>query len=257
MSIKMICSDLDGTILTYKQTVLSDRLIKQIRELHDRNIPFVPTSGRQLISMLKLFEPVKECCYFITCNGAAIYDSNQELIGKTVIDRDDAMALAYSFWDNTDGNGEVCISTADDCCHIITRGNGMEDRLKYIGNTYKHISSFEECKGDIIKVSVYLSNGSNQYIGRFKDKWAKYNTAVAGPYWIDSTYANKGTGVDMLCNILNISLDEVVAFGDNYNDISMLDAVKYPYIMSSAADELLNRYANHTSCVEDTIDMIL
>lgn len=257
MSIKMICSDLDGTILTYNQKILSERLINYIRELHDRKIPFVPASGRQLISMLKLFEPVKDCCYFISCNGAAIYDCKQELVGKTVIDRDEAMKLAYSFWDETDGNGEVCISTADDCCHIMTRNKGMEDRLRYIGNTYKHISGIEQCTGDIIKISVFLADGSENYIDRFKDKWAKYNTAVAGPYWIDSTLANKGTGVEMLSNILGISLDEVVAFGDNYNDVSMLDVVKCPYIMSTATDELLDRYKNHTSSVEDTLGMIL
>ena len=61
----------------------------------------------------------------------------------------------------------------------------------------------------------------------------------------------------MLCRHLNISVDEVVAFGDNFNDVSMLDLVGKAYIMSSAAPELLDRYANHVESVEDTLDIII
>ena len=35
-----------------------------------------------------------------------------------------------------------------------------------------------------------------------------------------------------------LSRDECMAFGDNYNDIDMLDSVTYSYVMETAADDI-------------------
>lgn len=74
---------------------------------------------------------------------------------------------------------------------------------------------------------------------------------VAGPYWIDTTTANKGVGVESLCRVLGFAHDEVMAFGDNYNDVAMLDLVGTPYIMDGAAAPLRARYPLHTPRPED------
>ena len=76
---------------------------------------------------------------------------------------------------------------------------------------------------------------------------------MAGPYWIDTTSANKGIGVQSLCRVLGIAPAEVMAFGDNYNDITMLDAVGTHYIMDSAAAPLRARYPLHTPRPEDVL----
>jgi len=80
---------------------------------------------------------------------------------------------------------------------------------------------------------------------------------VAGPKWIDTTVANKGIGVQSICRVLDIDPADVMAFGDNYNDVAMLDLVGHPYIMSTAAAELRRRYENHTPRPEDTLRAFL
>ena len=42
MSIKLICSDIDGTLLQYGRKELEDEIFEQIRELHRRGILFLP-----------------------------------------------------------------------------------------------------------------------------------------------------------------------------------------------------------------------
>ena len=37
-------------------------------------------------------------------------------------------------------------------------------------------------------------------------RWKEANCAVAGPYWIDTTFANKGIGVRSICKTLDLSL---------------------------------------------------
>ena len=55
MSIRLICSDIDGTLLQYGKKELEDEIFEQIRELHRRGILFCPASGRQYTSLRKLF----------------------------------------------------------------------------------------------------------------------------------------------------------------------------------------------------------
>ena len=105
----------------------------------------------------------------------------------------------------------------------------------------------------IVKTSVYLHEGVEKYVDRFVPRWQQANAAVAGPFWIDTTTANKGIGVQSLCRVLGIAPDEVMAFGDNFNDVSMLDIVDTPYIMDSAAPALRARYPLHTPRPEDVL----
>jgi len=46
--------------------------------------------------------------------------------------------------------------------------------------------------------------------------------------------ANKGMGMAMLMKHMNIQPEETMAFGDNFNDESMLDLVGYPFLMEHA-----------------------
>ena len=51
MSIRLICSDIDGTLLQYGKKELEDEIFEQIRELHRRGILFCPASGWQYTSL--------------------------------------------------------------------------------------------------------------------------------------------------------------------------------------------------------------
>ena len=62
---------------------------------------------------------------------------------------------------------------------------------------------------------MYLHEGVEAYTERFVPRWKAANCAVAGPYWIDTTFANKGIGVRSICKTLDIALADVMAFGDN------------------------------------------
>ena len=104
---------------------------------------------------------------------------------------------------------------------------------------------------------MYVREGIDPFIERFVPKWKEANAAVAGPLWIDTTLANKGLGVQGLCRAFGLKPDEVMAFGDNYNDVAMLDAVGTPYIVDAAAPELRARYAHHCARPQDVISCYL
>ena len=231
MSIRLICSDIDGTLLQYGRKELEGEIFEQIRELHRRGILFCPASGRQYTSLRKLFAPVADCCVFLCENGGVIY-KDEQCIAKNPMPR----ALA-----------------GQNTAYLMERGLGMLKRIQFIGNNYQIIHDPSEVPEEITKVSVYLHEGVESYTERFVPRWKEANCAVAGPYWIDTTFANKGIGVRSICKTLDIDLADVMAFGDNYNDVSMLDIVGVPYIMDGAAAPLREKYPNHTPRPEDVL----
>lgn len=253
--IKMICSDLDGTLLQYGKKNLEGEIFDQIRELSRRGILFCPASGRQYTSLRKLFAPVADQCAYLCENGAVIYRGGK-VIAKTPMPRALAEEIAWDMWNGSDGKGEVMLS-GENTSYLMERGLGMLDRIRFIGNNYTCITDPAQIPEDIVKVSVYLGEGVGPYVERFVPRWQQANAAVAGPFWIDTTLANKGTGVHSICRALGFDPQEVMAFGDNYNDVAMLDLVGRPYIMDGAAAELRQRYPAHTPRPEEVLRTLL
>lgn len=164
-----------------------------------------------------------DCCVFLCENGGVLF-KDEHCIAENPMPRALAEEIAHDLWDRSDGQGEVMLS-GQNCAYLMERGLGMLDRIQFIGNRYKVISDPSEIPEEIVKVSVYLHEGVEKYADRFVPRWQQANCAVAGPYWIDTTTANKGVGVESLCRVLGFAHDEVMAFGDNYNDVAMLDLV--------------------------------
>ena len=255
MAIRLVCSDIDGTLLQYGKKELEGEIFEQIRQLHRRGILFCPASGRQYTSLRRRFAPVAEHCVFLCENGGVIY-KDEQCIAKNPMPRALAEEIAMDMWTRSDGQGEVMLS-GQNTAYLMERGLGMLKRVQFVGNHYKIIHSPREVPEPITKVSVYLHQGVEGYVDRFVPRWKEANCAVAGPLWIDTTFANKGMGVRSVCRTLGIELEEVMAFGDNYNDVSMLDAAGMPYIMDSAAAPLREKYPLHTPRPEDVLRQLL
>ena len=65
--------------------------------------------------------------------------------------------------------------------------------------------------------------------------------------------STKGTGIRQLGELLQIPMEQVLAIGDNDNDVPMLETVGYPYIMENTAPHLLERFPNHCRRVEELL----
>ena len=171
MGIRLVCSDLDGTLLQYGKKELEGEIFDQIRALHDRGILFCPASGRQYTSLRKLFAPVADCCIFLCENGGVIY-KDELCIAKKPMPRALAEEIAEDLWSRSDGQGEVMLS-GQNTAYLMERGLGMLDRIKFIGNNYQVIQDPSEIPEDIVKVSVYLHEGVAAYADRFVPRWSR------------------------------------------------------------------------------------
>ena len=150
--------------------------------------------------------------------------------------------------------GEVLISGAD-TSYLLPKHPDYVDHIRYfVGNHITRVKRAQDIPEDILKVSAYCRDGAASHAQTLGAPWkAAYSVAVAGEKWLDFTRADKGTGLAALCGELGVRPQEVIAFGDNFNDVPMLDLVGSPYIMQGAVPALRERYPMQCARVEDVL----
>ena len=253
--IKLIASDIDGTLLQNGQTAISQEFFDQARRLMGEGIVFCAASGRQYTSLRNLFAPVAEGMYFLCENGAVVYGPGKRLLSKTVIHRELSLALCRDILAIPDC--EVLISGTN-MSYLCPKTQDYIDHIRYfVGNNTTVLPSPEDMPEDFVKISAYYRPGATVIEPLLAPKWKDtFQVAVAGECWLDFTLADKATGIRALCTALNIDPKDTMAFGDNYNDIPMLDAVGHPYLMSSAAQPLRQRYGTQCARPEDVLEKL-
>lgn len=254
--IQLVVSDIDGTLLPYGDTILSDEIFALIQQLNQRGIPFCPTSGRQYHSMRTLFPALADQLPFICENGGVIFGPGTEdtapILASIPMKRETALELARD------------ILQLPDCQLLITGAkygylhrcppDYVSHMRDFKGFQVKIVDRLEEIQEEILKVSAYCPLGTQSASERLGPTWGQvFHMAVAGEDWLDFTVADKGQGVVELCRILGISPQHVLAFGDNWNDASMLSVVGHPYLMDTAHPELLQKFPTTCHRVEDVL----
>ena len=108
--IRLIASDIDGTLLQAGQRNIDPVIFQEIRRLRRAGILFCPASGRQYGSMRRLFAPIADEVHYLCENGAVVYGpgSPGPVLGKTPMDRALALELCQAILEEPDC--EVLIS---------------------------------------------------------------------------------------------------------------------------------------------------
>lgn len=250
--LKLIATDIDGTLLQNGETEIRPEFFSHARRLMEKGIRFCAASGRQYDSLRRLFAPIAKEMYFLCENGAAVFAPGGQLLSKTVIDRSLSIELCRDILAQPDT--EVLISGTN-MSYICPKTPEYIDLIRnFLGNNTTVLPAPEDMPEDFLKISAYLASGAAALEPLLKPRWQEhFQVAIAGHGWLDFTAADKGTGIRALCRALSLQPEEVMAFGDNYNDCAMLDAVGHPLLMEAAAAPLRERYANRCDRVETVL----
>lgn len=240
--IRLIASDIDGTLLPYGEQAISEEIFQEIRRLERKGILFCPASGRQYASVRKLFAPVADRLPCVCENGAAVYGPGGPgpLLGKTPMDREQALALCRDIIALP--GAEVLISGAE-TSYLCPKYGDILPLMESKGNNIVLLSRPEDVPEDIVKLAAFCLQGTSILEAALVPQWGRvFHAAVAGAEWLDFTLADKGTGLERLCRALGIDPGQVMAFGDNFNDVPMLRAAGRPYIMDTAHPRLREEF---------------
>lgn len=259
--IKLIVSDVDGTLLINGNTEIPANTIDMINRLQEQGVRFAVASGRQYANLKKLFKNVTREIIYICSNGALVIYKGK-ILNKSPLNRMLGMEIMYDIWNQ--GECEILLS-GKDISYIMPKKMSYFHYLEnVIGNRCQLVNDFNDVTEDFLKVSAYNEYGIDSYSKYFIQKWGndigdRVNIAVSGKCWIDFTnrFSNKGNAVAFISNKLKISNENIMTFGDSYNDLEMFEQSYFSYAMQHA-DTKIKQSARHiTPDVESILGDVL
>lgn len=251
--LKLVASDIDGTLLPEGQTNLNPTIYQIIAKLREKGILFVAASGRQLDSQKILFAPVADKISYISENGAiCMHEGKKYVISE--LDRDFAMRIIEEVEKRP--NCKLAISTPS-TQYIKSNDKDFYDHMSnHLKYNITAIDSFQDISEPIVKIAFLDSVTTQESYAHFQALFGKeIKIANAGNLWIDFIPfdSNKGTALKFLLDELKLTPNEAVSFGDQQNDQEMLELTGLSYAMAHAKQEIQEHATNITDSVEKTL----
>lgn len=244
MNIKLICSDIDGTLLN-KDRQLSPRTISAIKTNSD--IPFILISSRMPEAMLHLQQELNITHLpMIAYNGGLVINKG-EILHTTEIKINTTKRIAEFCEDikthvSLYHNDEWLVPEMDYWAKREQNNTKVTPTVSSISQTINKWRKEQKgahkimCMGDeenIDKLSEFLKQQfPNEVIG-YRSK----------PTYLEISHQDisKKTAIEFLMKskYQDLDLKHILAFGDNYNDLEMLDAVGIGVAVQNAKNEVL------------------
>lgn len=255
--IKLIASDLDGTLLLNGSQKLARETCGLIEKLMDRGIIFVPASGRQYANMQRMFAPVADRLGFICENGCLSFFQGK-MLHKDVMDRETGQELLHAIWEKE--GAEILLSGVN-TSYLMPKEESYLHRMRdIVKNNVTVVDDIFAVEEEYFKISVYEKAGVDASCSYWENRFgSRVQAVVSGLEWLDFTPkgVHKGRALRVLQEYLGIAPEECMAFGDNYNDKELLESVGYPVAMENAKPEIYAMCQNHTERVERTLRELL
>ena len=244
MSIRLIATDVDGTILP-RGGAISDATRRAVALCRAQGIPFVIVSGRWIGA---LGDVIRQCGTadqpLIIVNGSAVLGPGGALWHERFMDPEDvarvyAVLSRYDVQINSYAPGALyCLNTAA-LAHPSSMIKGylggdklvLDDRTAFEGEALERVYKLEGLTEDTALM--------DEVRGALR---RETNAQVTHSSWRNVELMSRGMGkaaaLGWLAERLGVPLSDCMAFGDNANDLDMLRAVGWPVAVGNAADEV-------------------
>ncbi|MBK9330987.1 MAG: Cof-type HAD-IIB family hydrolase [Ignavibacteria bacterium] len=243
--IKLIVSDIDGTIVSNKNEV-GDLTKQLVKKLKNKNILLSFASQRVHSSIVPIAEELDVSIPFISLNGSLIQDrENKIILNRSVIDRkyvEKALRLAEKYY--------LKIALCYNDRIVYTEDNSVvKDFMTRFGTTYSLVDSYEDYLDNVLEIIMTGNDRNNMREVQRKMRLpfgmylkVKYfrSQSFQGVYNIEITRKgiSKNTGLKILSKHLKLKKEEVMVFGDWYNDKDLFEFGGTNIALDNAVDEL-------------------
>ena len=262
---KLIASDLDETLLNDQKHV-GIKTQEAIKELKNKGIRFVPNAGRGYTLIRQTLKEIDALdqpdSYVISFNGSVITENkNERIIDQTLLD---FSIINQLFKIGVKQRVPIHIYTMDDIyvCNLNDSEKGYLDRMGFTYNVFAGESIDFLKKQQLVKI-IYMSKVQtvldNIYSQIPKSLLQETTVTHSSNRYMEFNHVgiNKGKGLLKLAKLLNIKPSEIIAVGDNSNDLAMIRAAGLGVAVKNAvpevkeaADFVLTHDYNHDAIAE-------
>ena len=236
--IKLIATDIDGTLLNYDRTLPSELLIC-LESLKDKGVKVVPVTGRMYPAAIKIYNKFNLKDALISYQGGQINDENGSVIYKKVLDNEHIkMAVKWARKNNI----HLQLYYKDKL--FAEHDNDYIKRYSYEQNVPYNIVNFDELNPEysskILAVDFNNPDRVTKWVEDLKQMFPDCFIVKSTPSFCEISHkeANKYDAVKFLQKYYGFKEDEVLTIGDQNNDIALLQAGGVKVAMGNATDEL-------------------
>ncbi|MGD0568507.1 MAG: Cof-type HAD-IIB family hydrolase [Candidatus Sulfotelmatobacter sp.] len=253
-SIRLLASDIDGTLLN-PQFQISDDDLEALRRAHAAGIEIVLVTGRRHAFALPIAKQLGFDLWLISSNGAVTRSLGGETFHRDLMPRELCRELCSAMQDfrgNTvltfdqETKGAIVLEHLDDLNASIRRW--LEKNMAYI----EFVVPIENALttdpvqamfcGSMVRMSDALRVLEASEMGnRITILRTEYPERDLSMIDVLNTGCSKGHALERWAAHRGFRREQVMAIGDNHNDVEMLEFAGHPVIMGNACEELRGR----------------
>lgn len=239
MSIKMIAVDMDGTFLDDQMMYNEERFRELFQVMEKKKIHFTVASGNQYAQLKSFFPKIASKINFVAENGAYVVKEGETLFVES-IDKESVAETLETLKVLPQISVIVCGKKS---AYIL---NEVDEAFVQVIKKYYHqltqVSSFDEVEDTILKFALSCPDlETDVLLEKLEKELPKEIVPVSSGHGsIDLIHkgTHKARGIQLLADQLGIEANQIMAFGDGYNDLEMLQHVKYGFAMANAPLEI-------------------
>lgn len=237
--IKALFSDIDGTVINSSHQMTAGTR-EALRKYQD-SLKMALVSARNPSGIYPLLEKNGLSMTIVCYNGAWIEDENRNRLYECGMERATAKEV-LDYLEHEEPEVLWNIYSEDEWI-VKDNSDPRIKREERIVEDYTVNGSLESVRSDA-KVHKILCicppDRTAEIETRMKKVFPDLTMAQSADHLIEimAEGINKAKAVRFLCDYWDISPDEAVAFGDNYNDLEMLGAVSFGVAMGNAPEEI-------------------
>lgn len=242
MAVKLICIDLDQTLLTASKTYDVERFKKALFKLEQLNTMVTIVTGNSYEKVEDYFDEEELTKLYFCCeNGNAIF-KNRERIHSLALEVETVKGIVRylnnypEFAPVVSVNGTSYIGESQRASFDVIQKYNPSLKVK------KNLN-YVPLEDGVNKIAIFsrLSLDKNKRLAAYiNDNFARVKGVTSGDGWTDVYHEDggKGSAVRYLQEKYGIKPEETMAFGDSLNDASMMNNVKYSIAMANADVDL-------------------
>ena len=232
---KAVFSDIDGTLLN-SQHQITPKTEEAIKNVLKQGIPFIPVSARPPYAITPYTEQLGAQHGMICYSGALILDKNLTALYSVILAPQDLQKLNTLLADFTHlsisyyaGLDWFCNDVNNDWIKQESEITGLSAKLLQGNLTDVHKILIMGSAEEIQRVEPVLKQAlPHLSIHRSKDEYLE----------IMNPAATKAKAIQFMAQHLGINAKQVIAFGDNFNDLDMLQYAGLSIAMGNAPDAI-------------------
>ena len=226
--IKMILFDIDGTLLSKQTPHLSNAIIDAFHALREQGIQLFLCSGRNELEIRSL-GLVNDFDGYILLNGGLCI-VNEETIYQSVISVDTIHKL---FPYMTENHLPFTVALRNEQ-YLSFLDERAEKAYHFIHTPIPEIRNpLEYADKPIFQLNPFVDEDTMKKLMKYAPD-CKYTSWYPYAYDLIPENSGKAAGIRQLSEYLHIPVESMMAFGDDENDIGMMDTVAYPVAMSNS-----------------------